>query len=1480
MSRSLRVCVCALSAITVVLFALTAVPRADTSPQALSFTQDWTNTALIAADNNWSGVPGIIGYRGDAMVGSTGVDPRTVLADGSGTPVSVLANQTNPNTLTTGGVAEFHLADPVVALQGSGTARAPHVVISVSTAGLSTIQVSYVLRDIDGSADNAVQPVALQYRAGASGNYTNVPAGFVADATTGPSLATLVTPVSVTLPADADNKPLVQIRIITTDAVGSDEWVGIDNISVTGSDIPQPTNPVGLGAATPASVIAGNGTLLTVSVTPGQNPASTGVTVTGDLSSIGGSASQTFFDDGTNGDASANDSVFSFSATVTAATPDGAKSIPATIADLQGRSSTTAIALTVVAPAPPIVISQVYGGGGNTGSTLKNDFIEVHNPTAFAVALTGWSVQYASQAGTSWTPTLLTGTIPAGGYHLVAEAAGGGGTQPLPAPDDAGTIAMSATSGKVALVHATAPLAGSCPATATIVDLVGYGGANCFEGTGAAPGLSASTAAIRLANGDQDTNDNRADFVEGLPAPRNIHGQPPSGTGQANPAIVDSGDTSLLTVAVTPGRFPDSTALSVTADLSAIGGSAAQPLFDDGTHGDVTAGDRVFSLLSVVAGASGSQSIAATIGDAEGRSTIASFFVTIAPPPIAIHEIQGSSSSSPFAGQVVKTTGIVTAVRPISFYIEAPVSEWDADAQTSEGIAVFLGSAPGLSRGDLVRVSGTVAEFRPAADPGSPPLTELASPITVTVLSHGSALPPPAVLLAPDVSPSGDFEQLERYEGMRVTVDVTATSGTQSFNRTAADEQNNRSASNGDFFAVIGDTPRPHREPGLDPTQAPPAGSPCCLPRFDGDPERIRVDSDGQIGASKIEIVAGQRIAGLTGVLDYGFRAYTVIPDPGAWTPSGNGAAVPVPAANATEFTVASFNMERFYDDVADGYDEEVVLTPEAFNARLSKAALAIREVLRLPDIIGVEEVENINALTHVADRVNTDEVNAGHPDPQYQAYLMEGNDVGGIDVGFLVKRSRIDVTSVTQIGKDEIFTFDGSKLNDRPSLVLEARVHRDIGSPYPITVIVNHLRSLSGIDGSGGGRIRLKRKAQAEFLANFLQARQAAHPAERIISVGDYNAFQFNDGYVDVMGTIKGAPAPADQVVLASADLVNPDLVPLDDTLGADQYSFVFDGIAQTLDHILVNVPAAGRFSRIAYARNDADFPESFRNDATRPERLSDHDMPVGYFSFPGVPTLTLNGPAAMTVECCGTFADPGATAFDPGIGAAIPVTLTGGVTTTAPGVYTITYSADEGYLTTTRTVTVVDTTPPVLMLNGDASVTLEAGQPWIDPGASAVDTCAGDSSAAIQASGSVQTTMPGVYTIVYTVSDGANSATATRIVRVVDTTAPAIAGFTVTPNLLSPPNHRMWDIAASYTATDVIGTPVCEISVSSNEALDAPGDGHTAVDWQVLDATHVRLRAERAGTGAGRLYTLTLSCRDAAGNRSSATATVAVPR
>ncbi len=210
----------------------------NTTPQTLPFSQNWTNAGLITANDDWAGVPGIVGFLGDFDPGPavTGVDPRTLLTPFGTNNIDVIANQASV-ALTNGGVAEFDgIANPVVALQGSGTADAPSIVIFLNTTGFSSINFTCNIRDVDDSADSATQQVDVQYRVGGAGNYASVTGGYIADASSGPS-TTMVTPLNLTLPAAADNQPLVEIRIITTNAIGSDEWVGADDINVTGSPV-------------------------------------------------------------------------------------------------------------------------------------------------------------------------------------------------------------------------------------------------------------------------------------------------------------------------------------------------------------------------------------------------------------------------------------------------------------------------------------------------------------------------------------------------------------------------------------------------------------------------------------------------------------------------------------------------------------------------------------------------------------------------------------------------------------------------------------------------------------------------------------------------------------------------------------------------------------------------------------------------------------------------------------------------------------------------------------------------------------------------------------------------------------------------------------------------------------------------------------------------------------------------------------------
>lgn len=169
-----------------------------------------------------------------------------------------------------------------------------------------------------------------------------------------------------------------------------------------------------------------------------------------------------------------------------------------------------------------VVISQVYGGGGNSGSVYTNDFIELFNASASPVSLNGWSVQYNSATGTgAWQVTNLNNfTLQPGQYYLIQQAAGTGGTTPLPTPNTTGTIAMSGTAGKIVLVNNTTALTG-CPTTTGYVDLVGFGAtANCFEGA-AAPAPSNSNSIIRGSNGCLDNNQNGTDFTAVTAAPRN-----------------------------------------------------------------------------------------------------------------------------------------------------------------------------------------------------------------------------------------------------------------------------------------------------------------------------------------------------------------------------------------------------------------------------------------------------------------------------------------------------------------------------------------------------------------------------------------------------------------------------------------------------------------------------------------------------------------------------------------------------------------------------------------------------------------------------------------------------------------------------------------------------------------------------------------------------------------------------------------------
>ena len=669
-----------------------------------------------------------------------------------------------------------------------------------------------------------------------------------------------------------------------------------------------------------------------------------------------------------------------------------------------------ALLLTCLALQAQVSISQIYGGGGNSGATLRNDFIEIFNRGTQPADLNGWVVQYGSAAGTDWQTTALKGTLQPGRYYLIQEAAGAGGTTPLPAPDAQGDIAMSATAGRVAVVSPDG----------TIRDLVRYAA------------LSNTTAATRRGAGCTDTGNPEADFQIGPPAPRN---------------------------SASPG----------------VNCSAPPP-------------DNV---------------------------------------PATISRIQGSGNVSPLLAQRVETKGVVTGRKSNGFFLQSLPADEDGDPETSEGIFVFTSSAPPASaaRGNVVNVVGTVAEFQT--------LTELTEPV-VSLISTGAVLPDPVVL------PS--MQSLERFEGMRVRYEwVVATSPSGgTVNEPAAS-----ATSNGSFFAVFARSPRPYLDPLLS---------------FD----RIRVSAG-------LDVTSGTALKNLQGPLDYQLGAYTIVQDPDfpPMVYSSNRIAEPVIALSPGEFSLASMNLQRLFDDRDDPSVSDAVLTSAAYNGRIARIARTIREYLRSPDIIGVQEVENIDVLRTLASAAG-----------DYEAYLIEGNDIGGIDVGILAKRARVRVLSAIQVGKET--RYNGRDLTwDRPPLVVQAEV-----DGTPITVVVNHLRSLINADSP---QVSEKRYAQLAGFSELLASLTGA-----VVSIGDYNADQAQlqprlpRGYSNLTDSL----APA------------------------DNYSYVFDGTTQTIDHVIVSDSAKGMLTRLQYARLNADFPESLRNDATRVERSSDHDFPVAYFS------------------------------------------------------------------------------------------------------------------------------------------------------------------------------------------------------------------------------------------------------------------------
>lgn len=756
-----------------------------------------------------------------------------------------------------------------------------------------------------------------------------------------------------------------------------------------------------------------------------------------------------------------------------------------------------------VAVSPDIVISEVYGGGGNSGATLTHDYIELHNRSTNPVDVSGWSVQYGSAGGTTWLRTNLVGVIPPGAHYLIQQAQGAGGSEPLPAPDAFGTTAMSATSGKVALVthQMTLTCGASCTEADGLRDLVGYGSANLFEGSGAAPGLSNTTSASRDEAGT-DTDNNSADFVEGPPEPQ-----------------------------------------STTA-----GGPAPAT-------------------------------------------------------PARIHEIQGAAHRSPLEGERVEVRGVVTAVSFNGFWFQDP--EPDQDPATSEGLFVFTGGAPRVAVGDAVRVVGTVAEFRPGgADTGNLTTTEITGP-RVTVEASGLPLPPASLVgitgrMAPkrviDDDANGDVETFgvfdpkhdgidfyESMEGMRVEVrNAVAVGPRNQFGEIPLVPDNGAGA-------MVRTT-----RGGI------------LLREHDGNPERIIIDDT--LNPTPVADVGDRFPGSVTGVLDYSFGNFKLLVTSTPTIEDGGLAKEVTDTARPGDLVVGTFNVEN--------------LSAVSPQAKFDELAEVIVTNLRSPDVLAIEEIQdndgeantgNVDA-TLTWERLIDAIVAAGGPTYDWRSIDPENNADGGapggnIRVGFLFRTDR-GIEFVDRPGGDATTPVAVDNIGGEPALTLspgridpQNPAFDDSRKPLAgefrydgetIFVVANHWNSKGG-DNPLFGQFQppvlfseIQRFAQAEAVAAFVQDVLAIDPTAKVVVAGDLNDFPWS--------------APVQRLVDATGLVDLPATLPL-----REQYTYVFDGNSQILDHILLSPALAHSAFEYDVVHVNSEFAD----------QASDHEPQVARLRF-----------------------------------------------------------------------------------------------------------------------------------------------------------------------------------------------------------------------------------------------------------------------
>jgi predicted extracellular nuclease len=637
--------------------------------------------------------------------------------------------------------------------------------------------------------------------------------------------------------------------------------------------------------------------------------------------------------------------------------------------------------------------------------------------------------------------------------------------------------------------------------------------------------------------------------------------------------------------------------------------------------------------------------------------------------PITIEAIQGNGHASPVATQVVTTLGnIVTAVLPApngGFMIQMPDAQASGDMATSNGLFVFTGATPSIAVGDEVDVRGTIVEFSTSMTaPANLRTTEFTnSGLVFNIVSNGNPLPAPVVLdaMVPSPNPAtpycgvglGNFECIE---SMRVTTSTGMVNlGNQTFGTDPIAEMW-VTTSGQRVFREGGIVPG--RETEIVPVLTPPAPPVPSTYVYDLNPEVFELDMD-RAGLPNTILVPGTTFSA-TGVLTQEFGGFEMFPTQLTVNAAAPAIPLPVATATATQLTLGSQNLHLLFDDVNDPWntddctagDVDFCPTTVRWNAKLNLLSRQIREQLKSPMVVAVQEVEKLGALQALATKINTD---LGPTPPfTYTAHVgaIDNLDGGHQNVGFLI-RSNVTIISLTQFNTTQMWTFNGTpqgEVMDRPPYLLRASVN--VGGPeqFEFAVMVAHQRSLTGIDDLDpladqidAHRVRQKRLYQAALTAQAIQQFRSSNPNLPFYLLGDFNAFPESDGYADVTGIIQGTTNPAlSEYDLSyfglegtgpNGNIVDPPLTSGSSLAPAgERYSYQFQNMPQQIDHAMMSSAGLDRFDDMQFARNNVDqqarFLINFSNSlgTETPLVSSDHDGFVLFIDARGE-TIFSNG-------------------------------------------------------------------------------------------------------------------------------------------------------------------------------------------------------------------------------------------------------------